>query len=266
MSFKSFLNWIHNDSPGLEGAKDKIKGDWNEKRRDNRVDLPQERALTVHLMSEEAGGSAAKTLVATIRNVSVRGCGLVFADENDRDRLKIKQVLLASLAVDDFPIPLQVEVIRLVGKNEAAIKFKPPFPRELEKLEKFLEPRCLGRSLREIDPAKLQKNQQKGLRWFQGVNETHLFTWADPATGVVSQQQLIFLDRVVEWKDDGPVRTGMVRPDERAGKGDVGWFKAELMDFDARPASAVIGQARVLVESAPIDGADKTVFLEKLKT
>ncbi len=263
MSFKSFLNWIQDDKPGDNRGNSKDSTDWNEKRRDNRIDLSQEKALTVHLMSEDAAGTSAKTLVAMIRNVSVRGCGLLFENPQDRDRLKLKQVLLASLAVDDFPIPLHVEVIRLIGSSEAAVRFKPPFPRELEKLEKFLEPRCLGRSLREIDPAKLQKNQQKGLRWFQGVNETHLFTWTNPETGDVTQQQLVFLDHVVEWKDAGPVRTGLVRPDDGAKQGDVTWVKAELLDFDAVPAPTVLGQAKTLLDSSPIDAKVKKAFLNK---
>lgn len=271
MSFKSFLNWLNNEPSG-ESRANIGKTDWNEKRRDNRVDLPDQKGLKVHLMSEEAGKESATTLVAEIRNVSVRGCGLVFENAADRNRLKLNQVLLASLAVEDFPIPLQIEVIRLMGEKEAAVKFKPPFPRELEKLEKFLEPRCLGRSLREIDPAKLQKNQpvdtpagqQKGLRWFQGVNETSLFTWEEPGTAKVTQQQLIFLDRVVEWKDGGSVRTGQIRPDERADAGKVGWVESELMDFDRTPAAPILAQARTLLESSQIEQKVRQAFLEKL--
>ncbi len=264
MSFKSFLNWIQNDGSDNKGSKQNESIDWTEKRRDNRLDLATDKPLRVHLMSEEAEGKLASTLVATVRNVSVRGCGLVFESAADCQRLKAKQVLLASLAVDDFPIPLQVEVVRLINDKEAAIRFRPPFPRELEKLEKFLEPRCLGRSLREIDPAKLQKDQQKGFRWFQGVNETHLFSWMSPETKQISQQQLVFLDHVVEWKEGDVVRSGMIRPDERRARGEVGWVKSDLLDFDAVADAAVVAQARTIVESCAIDGDIKNTFLKKI--
>lgn len=239
--------------------------DWSEKRRDKRLDLPLESFLVVHLMSKDVTGDLAKTLAASVLNLSMRGCGLLFKNAEDCGRLAVKQVLVASLDVDGFSIPLQLEVIRMTGGNQVAVRFKPPFPRELEKLEKFLEPRFLGRSLREIDPSKLQMNQQKGFRWFQGVNDTHLFTWMDAQSGVISQQQLVFLGKVVEWKSSGPIQTGAVRSDDRAASGDVGWVKAELMDFDTKAAPETLKQAKVLVESSNIDLAVRTIFLEKLK-
>jgi hypothetical protein len=134
----------------------------------------------------------------------------------------------------------------------------------LDKLEKFLEPRCLGRSLREIDPSVLQKGLRKGLRWFQGMNDTNLFSWFDPVNGSVVQQQLVFLDHVVEWAGDAAVRTGSVRPDERAMQGDVAWIKAELLDFDPMTDPSVLSQARAVLESSQIDAAVKQIFLNKL--
>jgi hypothetical protein len=238
--------------------------DWSEKRRDNRLDLPQENLLVVHLMSKDPTGDLAKTLAASVRNLSMRGCGLLFNNKEDWTRLALKQVLVASLDVEGFSIPLQVEVVRLTGGNQAAVRFKPPYPRELEKLEKFLEPRFLGLSLREIDPSKLQMNQQKGFRWFQGVNDTNLFTWVDAQSGIVTQQQLVFLGKVVEWKSTGSVQTGAVRLDDRSVSGDVGWVKAELMDFNPKADPSILQQAKVLIESSKIDLKVRTIFLEKL--
>lgn len=261
MSFKAFLDWLGRDN-GPE-KKSSVKDDpynWTEKRRDNRVELEDGHVLNVRLKSAD---DEEKTFTARVRNVSVRGCGLIFKNSAERAQLEPKQIFVATLAVDDFPIPLQVEVIRLMGDTEAAVKFKPPFPRELEKLEKFLEPRCLGRSLREIDRAKLQKNQDKGMRWFQGVNETHLFSWTDSSNGHILQQQLVFLDRVVEWRENNPVRTGLTRQDQQVSDA-VEWVKSELLDFDAVADSAVVHQARVLIESARIDSKIKEAFLKKL--
>ncbi|MCG3203555.1 MAG: hypothetical protein KCHDKBKB_00225 [Elusimicrobia bacterium] len=237
---------------------------WSEKRRDKRLDLSLDRFLTVHLLSQNVGSDTAETLVAQVRNVSVRGCGLIFSNASDRERLGAKKIFLISLVVDGFSIPIQVEVVRLIGDKEAAVKFKAPYPRELEKLERFLEPRFLGKSLREIDPSKLQRNQQKDFRWFQGTNETHLYSWGNPGEDGTIQQQLVFLDWVVEWKGGGSAQTGTIRRDERSKTGDVGWVVSELLDFDAVPDPTVLKQAKILIESSTIEEKIKKEFLKRL--
>lgn len=259
MTFKSFLGFFgdKDDSP-----KEPVQ--WKEKRRDNRIDLSPGKELTVHLLNPE-GGETASTLIASVRNVSMRGCGLVFKTKEDREKAEVNKVFVASLAVDDFPIPLNVKILRVIGEREVATQFKPPFPRELEKLERFLEPHCLGRSLREIDPKALQKSMKKGLRWFQGVNETSLFSWDDPVSGMILQQQLVFLDAVVEWKEKQPVRTGRVKQDGRGTEDEVAWIQSELLEFDAKADHALLSQAQTILESSNINDVVKKIFLEKLK-
>lgn len=262
MTLKSFLDWFGKDEDlPAPGAGQPLSGDWQEKRVGNRVELDAERTLRVSLQIPTGGDSAA-VLPARVRNVSMRGCRLEMDTPEDQRKLYPAQVLLASLDVDSFSIPLRLEVLRLVGEREAAVRFKAPFPRELEKLEKFLEPRCLGRSLREIDPAALQRAAESGrtLRWFQGVNDTSLFSWA--AGGAVVHQQLVFVDRVVEWQKDEPVRTGRVRS-EMSGAG-RGWVPAELLDFDATADEALLAQARTLIESSRIDPSVRNIFLGKI--
>jgi hypothetical protein len=120
--------------------------------------------------------------------------------------------------------------------------------------------------LREIDSEKLQKTPKKGLQWFQGVNETSLFSWANPESNDIVQQQLVFLGLIVEWKQTGGVKTGRVMSDQLIAEGDKGWVQAELLEFDAKIDKAVIEQALSLMESAPIDPKVKEKFLEKVKT
>jgi hypothetical protein len=260
MSLKSFLDWFGKDeSPGESAGPQ----DWREKRNSNRVDLDPERSLGVNLQIP-TGGDKASVVHANVKNVSMRGCRLEMATVADREKLYVAQVALASLDVDSFSIPLQLEVLRFVGEREVAVRFKPPFPRELEKLERFLEPRCLGRSLREIDPAALQKTAADGknLRWFQGVNETNLFSWLD-AAGEVTHQQLVFTERVVEWRAGAKARTGRVRSEGRSSG--PGWVPAELLEFDEKADSALLAQARTLLESSRIDSNMKDAFLRHLK-
>lgn len=260
MTLKSFLDWF---SKGDDEPVNRAAGNWTEKRGGNRVDLDADRTLAVNLQVP-TGGTESIIVPAHVRNVSMRGCRLEMETPEARKKLYVAQILVASLDVESFSIPLQLEVVRLVGDREAAVRFKPPFPRELEKLERFLEPRCLGRSLREIDPQALQRTTEvgKGLRWFQGVNDTNLFSWVTPS-GEVVQQQLVFLDRVVEWKGRESVRTGRVRGEPvTAGPG---WVPAELLDFDKKADIAILAQARTIVESSRIESAVRDVFLDKLR-
>ncbi len=261
MSFKGFLNHIFSQK---DASSRETPVNWNEKRKHNRVEFKDNQGLFVHLLSPEGAGSA-RTLGATVRNLSVRGCWLNFPSSVDRDRLNVGGEFVATLAVDDFPIPLHVEVIRLIGDTEAAIRFKPPFPRELEKLERFLEPHCLGMSLREIDQASLQNVKETGMRWFQGVNETNLFSWTDVQTKDIVQQQLLFLGNVVEWTKTNPLRTGRIRGEEPSLSPTVGWIKAELLEFHAAPEEKLILHAKTILEASGVSADVRNIFLNKLK-
>jgi hypothetical protein len=260
MTRKSFLGLFGKGDESDKGSPNK---DWREKRGGDRVELERDGTLKVNLQIP-TGGDRATLLPARVRNVSMRGCRVEMASGADRERLYVAQIILAALELDDFSIPLQLEVVRLIGEREAAVRFKPPFPKELERLEKFLEPRYLGRSLREIDPAALQRTTEvgKGLRWFQGLNDTNLFSWLT-ASGHVVQQQLVFLDRVIEWKGGDAVRTGRIRS-ESGGAG-RSWVPAELLDFDREPNAEVVAQSRVMIESSQIDPVIKEAFLSKVR-
>lgn len=205
------------------------------------------------------------TILAKVLNISQRGCHLWFISPEDGKRVKLKEELVATLDVEDFAIPMKVEVVRLIGESEAAVRFKPPFPRELEKLNKFLEPRCLGLSMREIDPSKLKKESQLELRWFQGVNDTSLFSWFNVEAGKIVQQQLVFLEKVVEWREGSEVKTGRIRPDTPSLVSGPGWVKSELMDFDSEPQVPLLNLSTLVLASARIDDKVKEAFLNKVK-
>lgn len=260
MSFRSFLDKVfQKQEAGFDAS-----ADWREKRRSNRVYVTAQDHLKVHLLkpgTHETG----KTIVASVSNVSLRGCSLIFENAADLTGIAVGQKMIASLDIEDFAIPLNVEVVRVIENVGVAVQYKAPFPKELEKLEKFLEPRCIGMSMREINPEALQQKSAEGYRWFQGVNDTHLFCWKDPATEKITQLQLIFLGNVVEWRDGAPVKTGKVQQEEIGAQGRVEWVKAELLSFDAVAAKNLLSQAEVLMNSAGIDKKVKEFFLNKLK-
>lgn len=179
-----------------------------------------------------------------------------------RAALSVGQELNGVLNLDAFEIPLSLRIVRLIGSEDAGFRIRPPFPKELDRLERYLEPRFLGRSLREIDPKALQgePGDQRTMRWFQGLNETNLFSWQD-ASGAVVHQQLIFLERVIEWRGAEAPKTGRIRGD---GPGLAGWVRADLLEFDAAPDTTAIGQAKILLENSGIDKVLKQKFLSKI--
>ncbi|MCB4756138.1 MAG: hypothetical protein LHV69_03745 [Elusimicrobia bacterium] len=265
MSIDSLFDWIKSNKKSAAGGEPRpAPVDWKEKRKHNRVYFDPQESLSLHILSPEKGEKAS-TLRAGVKNIGLRGGWLVFESKEDQQKIKAGDVVVASLVIDDFSIPLTLEVLRVMGDREAAIKFKPPFPRELALLEKFLEPHCLGMSLREIDESALQKETGKGLRWFQGVNDTHLFSWYQPATGEIVQQQLLFLGNVLEWKKDGSLHSGKVRPEALSVHASYGWVEAELMDFDGSLDKRIARQGRVIIEASNVSSDVKNIFLSKLK-
>lgn len=253
MNLRSFLDWLKSEGAAPEKA---ASTDWREKRKENRVDLPPSHRLIVRLLAAGTGPAA----TGVLKNASVRGGRLVL-ENPEAAELMLGQRLQSVLVVDGADVPLTLEVKRVVGRGEAGVRFIPPFPKELERLERFLEPRCLGRSLREIDATALQETSDKRLRWFQGVNETGLFSWF-AANGRIVQQQLVFLDNVVEWTGMGPVRTGRVKAD--VAEAGPGWVRSELLEFQADVDPAVLAQARIVLESSLIEDDVRQTFLEKL--
>lgn len=239
-----------------------MNSNWKERRRSNRVDLLMGEDLDVHLLVPQQG-TTGETRVGHVRNISLRGCRIIFDDPSSMKGFTIGQNLVASIAVDNFAIPVTVEITRAINDREIAIHFKPPFPKELERLEKFLEPRCLGLSMREIDPSHLQEGTDKKLRWFHGINDTNLFVWIDSGRGDIVQLQLVFLDHVVEWRTGGGVRTGRVKSDGVENP-KPSWVKSELMDLDVMRDKSAFDQARVLISSSRIDPEVKKAFMEKL--
>jgi len=259
MTLKSFLKRF---LPVGKSEADE-DSDWSEKRRSSRTDLSHDDNLKLHLATTDSAFPSV-TLVGWIRNVSMSGCRIHFDKKEHLKELHVGQVLNASIIVDGFSIPLQIETCRIVEEDVAAIRFKSPYPQELKKLERFLEPRTLGSSLREIDPKSLKTDTNNHMRWFHGINETSLFIWSHADNKEINQIQLIFLDQVVEWREGEKLKTGMIKQDTPNSQMSYGWVKSELMEFHPTPVPALLSEAKILMESSSIDLKVKCKFLEKL--
>ena len=105
-----------------------------------------------------------------------------------------------------------------------------------------------GSRLREVRKELLRQLPGQTQRWFQGPSGCDLFLWYDDEKGL-SQVQLTFEQRVVEWSPAEGVRTGrLLSFDPRHPESD----RARL-HFDRSPEADTLTLARVLLESAPVD-------------
>jgi len=105
-----------------------------------------------------------------------------------------------------------------------------------------------GSRLREVRKDLLRQKPGQTQRWFQGPDGCDLFLWYD-GKNALTQVQLTFERRVVEWAPQEGLRTGRLvsfnplRPLNDQGK----------LEFDPRPDAATVELARVLLESARAD-------------
>ena len=115
-----------------------------------------------------------------------------------------------------------------------------------------------GARLREVRRDWLRHEPGGTQRWFQGPDGCDLFLWyRDP--GGLTQIQLTFQRRVIEWSDGEGARTGRLQSfDPRTPLRD----QARLV-FDRDLDEATLAQARALLERAPVD--DVTLALVRTR-
>jgi hypothetical protein len=230
-----------------------------DKRQSPRVDAAEMQPVALHVLLP-AGESDGDVVAAQVVNISMAGCRVI--GPGTARAVTAGAMFVGTLVVAGEPIPVNLELVRVSSSGEWGLRFRAPFPRELEKLKRFLEPRFLGRTLREISADVLQRGGGD-MRWFQGANDTHLFSWS--SGGKVAQQQLVFRDGVVEWRGAEPPRTGKLDPERSTRDAAYGRPSSDLISFDATAEAALIASARALVESSSIDETVRAAFLEKVR-
>jgi hypothetical protein len=105
-----------------------------------------------------------------------------------------------------------------------------------------------GSRLREVRKDLLRQQPGQTQRWFQGPDGCDLFLWYD-AKGGLTQVQITFERRVVEWSSAEGLRTGRLvsfnplRPLNDQSK----------LEFDPHPKAATLELAQVLLASARVD-------------
>jgi hypothetical protein len=105
-----------------------------------------------------------------------------------------------------------------------------------------------GTRLREVRSDLLRREPHGTQRWFQGPEGCDLFLWYREPKGL-SQIQLTFLRRAIEWTEAEGVRTGrLVSFDPLTPEQDQG-----RLLFDRAPDGETLRLARALLERASVD-------------
>ncbi|MFN0118716.1 MAG: hypothetical protein ACKVQC_10570 [Elusimicrobiota bacterium] len=255
----SLKNWF-----GFNKSNDKESSDqslsWNEKRKQFRLELDDHPKPRIFLLKPESG-EIDKFPLGNVKNISLRGCRMVFQNIEDVQRLKEGQIYSSSLEIEDFSLLLQLKVVRFISKDNVAFQFVAPFPKDFNQLEWFVEPKIVGQSLREIDPTALQQKPGQALRWFQGVNETHLFIWFDQQQQTPKEIQLVFMNNVFEWDHVQGIKTGKIKED-LIGEAQRSWVRSELIEMDSQLSKDLLKSAKSLISSSTLEGSIKKFFLE----
>lgn len=116
--------------------------------------------------------------------------------------------------------------------------------------DKWLTERLVhdGARLREVRPELLRQEPQGSQRWFQGPQGCDLFLWYREGSGL-TQVQLTFLCRAVEWSETEGLRTGRLlsfdplQPDQDRSR----------LVFDRDADAETLRLAKALLENASVD-------------
>ncbi|HUJ25450.1 MAG TPA: hypothetical protein VLW85_05495 [Myxococcales bacterium] len=114
--------------------------------------------------------------------------------------------------------------------------------------------------LREVRKDLLRQQPGSTQRWFQGPDGCDLFLWYDEEKGL-SQVQLTFERRVVEWSLGQGLRTGRLvafdplRPLNDQGK----------LEFDPRPNGDTLELAALVLQHAPVDDVTLALVRKHLR-
>ena len=116
-----------------------------------------------------------------------------------------------------------------------------------------------GARLHEVRPDLLRQEPPSRQRWFQGPDGCDLFLWYR-APGGLSQIQLTFLKRVVEWTDGEGVSTGNLKSfNPRTPHDD----QSRLV-FDRDADQETLRLARAVLERAAVDEVTLSLVRGKL--
>jgi len=144
-------------------------------------------------------------------NISYKGFGFIVQRDKPFD-MPLNQEIRADLYLNDEVIAVSVTIV--FKKNQVAgAKINPLESKEIRKIIRFVTPKDLGASLKEIDPNFVrQTDSRKKLRWYFGKNNTEVLIWRNEKRELVEFMMIFFVYAVSGNISKETLQTANVNP------------------------------------------------------
>lgn len=145
--------------------------------------------------------------VFAVRDVSARGLGISLLEYGEALLFPEGYRCTAELKLDGDPLFVKVRVAR-VSAWTVGFVFEELKPEDAERIEAFLDPLHVARSLRKVDQTGAPDAFLRGMSsWYHGDSGTDLFLWNGPRGGL-TRALFCFGRKYWEWDESLGVSTG----------------------------------------------------------
>lgn len=191
--------------------------------------------------------------IFAVRDISSRGIGISLLEYGESLLFPEGHQCTAELRLDSGPMIVKLRVTR-VSAWTVGFLFEELSPEQGEKIQEFLDPLHIARSLRKVDPRGAPDAFLRGLSaWYHGDSGTDLYLWNDSRAGL--NRGLFCLGRKYwEWHESDGVSTGEMNRLE----GD-----SVVMRKDATPHPATCVAVRKILEHAEVLDYRLVTFLKE---
>lgn len=199
-------------------------------------------------------------------NISYKGFGFILEPYKEYD-FPLNQEIRADLYLKDEVIAVSVNVV-FKRDRIAGAKINPLDNKEIRKIIRFVTPKDLGASLKEIDPNFVrQTDTHKTLRWYFGKNNTEILIWRNERQELVEFMMIFFvyavsgniLKETLLTANVNPLPLGAIALDEP--------WPEDFAEWNDRPDREVLQLAVEILSSAstlaPEDQEELSVWILK---
>jgi hypothetical protein len=148
--------------------------------------------------------------VFAVRDISSKGLGISLLEYGESLLFPEGYRCKAELKLEDDPFQVQVRVMHVTAWTVGFV-FEELGAEERRKVESFLDPLHVARSLRKVDQSGAPEAFLRGISsWFHGDSGTDLFLW-NGAEGGISRTLFCFGRKYWEWDETLGVSTGEIQ-------------------------------------------------------
>lgn len=151
--------------------------------------------------------------VFAVRDISMRGLGISLLEFSESLLFPVGSECEAELKLGADQLPVKMRVMRTSAWS-VGFMFENLSPEHQEKIQSFVDPLHIGRSLKVVDRRGAPDAFLQGMSaWYHGDSATDLFLWNDQRGGL-SRALFCLGKKFWEWEVGGRVSTGEVQREE----------------------------------------------------